>query len=141
LQAAQESSSSGLVRTSTQAPSAGSFSKVSASSGVKLLGRITTNPGVDVQIPVKNLRPKDMPRDINQDITVFDFDAVTSQTDFVLPVGYTARVVYSAGAQQREGSTKAWVRVYDGFRETIRFAVAPGNAVWVQIHAVREVAP
>ena len=139
VSAATESQWSGLVRTSTQVPSAGAFSKCAAASGVKLFGRTTTSPGADVQIPAKNLRPKDMPVDRNQDITVFDFDAVTSQTDFVLPVGYTARVVYSAGAQQREGSTKAWVRVYDGFRETIRFAVAPGNTVWVQIHAIREV--
>jgi hypothetical protein len=141
LQATFESTWSGLVRTATQAPSAGSFSKSSANSGIKLLSRTTTNPGVEVQIPAKNVRPKDMPRDINQDITVFDFDAVTSQTDFVLPVGYTARVVYSAGSQKREGPTKDWTRLYDGFRETIRFAVAPGNTVWVQLHAVREVAP
>jgi len=139
LQASYESTWSGLGRTATATPSAGSFSKCVASSGIKLLGRTTTNPGVDVQIPVKNLRPKDMPRDINQDITVFDFDAVTSQTDFVLPVGYTARVVYSAGAQKREGSTKDWTRLFDGFVETIRFGTAPGNAVWVQIHAVKEV--
>ena len=139
LQASYESTWSGLGRTATATPSAGSFSKCVASSGIKLLGRTTTNPGVDVQIPAKNLRPKDMPRDTNQDIVVFDFDAVTSQTDFVLPVGYTARVVYSAGAQKREGSTKDWTRLFDGFVETIRFGTAPGNAVWVQIHAVKEV--
>ena len=140
LQASYESTWSGLVRTSTQAPSAGSFSKVFANSGIKLLGRTTTNPGVDVQLPAKNLRTKEMPPDTNQDLVVFDFDAVTSQTDFALPVGYTARVVYSAGAQKREGSTKDWTRLFDGFVETIRFGTAPGNAVWVQIHAVKEVA-
>ncbi len=139
LQATYESSFSGLVRTATQTPSAGSFSKVAEGSGVKLLGRTTTNPGVDVQMPAKNLRSKDMPKDTNQDITVFDFDAVTSQTDFVLPVGYTARVVYSAGAQKRIGSTKDYTVLFDGFRETVRFGTAPGNGVWVQIHAVKEV--
>jgi hypothetical protein len=137
VQAANESVWSGLVRASTQVPSAGSFSRVAVGSGIKLLGRSVTNPGVDVQIPAKNLRPKDMPRDTNQDIVVFDFDSVTSQTDFVLPVGYTARVVYSAGVQRREGAT--WSRLYDGFKESVRFAVAPDNGTWVQVHAVKEV--
>lgn len=140
-QETMESTWSGLVRASTQAPSAGLFSRNAEASGVQLLGRISTNPGVDVRMPAKNLRPKDMPGDTNQDITVFDFDAVTSQTDFVLPAGYTARVVYSAGAQKRLGSTKDYTVLFDGFRETTRFAVAPGNGVWVQIHAVKEITP
>ena len=204
LQTTHESSWSGLVRTSTQAPSAGSFSKANAASGVKLLGRTTTNPGVDVQMPAKNLRPKDMPRDINQDIVVFDylggFTATTtngstsltsvasslvpattnligcaisgtgipastvitgvsgttiymskaatangssiqiSTTDFNLPVGYTARAVLTAGTLKREGSTADFNRLHDGFRETIRYAVAPGYNAWVQIQAVKEVA-
>lgn len=204
LQATHEASWSGLVRTSTQTPSAGSFSVVAEGSGVQLLSRTTTNPGVDVQMPAKNLRPKDMPKDTNQDIVVLDylggFTATTtngstsltsvagslvpastnligcaisgtgipastvitavsgttifiskaatadgsniqiSTTDFNLPVGYTARAVLTAGTLRREGSTADFTRRYDGFRETIRYAVAPGFNAWVQIQAVKEVA-
>jgi hypothetical protein len=142
LQATHESTWSGLVRASTQTPSAGSFAKTAAGAGNKLLSRTTVSPGVDVQMPSRVLRRELRRRReaASQDLVAFDFDAVTSQTDFVLPVGYVARVVYSAGAQKRIGSTKDYVLVSDGFRETVRFAVAPGNTVWVQIHAVREVA-
>lgn len=203
LQATHEASWSGLVRTSTQTPSAGSFSKTAETSGVQLLGRTTTNPGVDVRMPAKNLRLKDMPVDRNQDIVVFDylggFTATTtngstsltsvagslvpastnligcaisgtgipastvitavsgttifiskaatangsniqiSTTDFNLPVGYTARAVLTAGTLRREGSTADFTRLHDGFRETIRYAVAPGFNAWVQIQAVKEV--
>ncbi len=60
------------------------------------------------------------------------------QADFTLPVGYTARAVYAAGSQKREGATKDYTRLHDGFRETLRFGTSPGAASWVQIHAVPE---
>lgn len=58
-------------------------------------------------------------------------------TDFVLPPGYEAEIVMVAGAVKREGATQDFTRLFDGFRETIRFAVAPGNTAWVQIQAMR----
>jgi hypothetical protein len=57
--------------------------------------------------------------------------------DFRLPVGMEAKAVLSAGALRREGSTADFTRLYDGFVETIRFAVAPGATAWVQIQATR----
>lgn len=57
--------------------------------------------------------------------------------DFNLPVAFEARAVLSAGALRREGSTADFTRLYDGFLETIRFAVAPGATAWVQIQATR----
>ncbi len=57
--------------------------------------------------------------------------------DFELPVGMEAKTVMSAGALRREGSTQDYTRLYDGFIETIRFAVAPGATAWVQIQAQR----
>lgn len=57
--------------------------------------------------------------------------------DFNLPVAFEARAVLSAGALRREGSTADFVRLHDGFLETIRFAVAPGTTAWVQIQATR----
>lgn len=60
-----------------------------------------------------------------------------SFTDFILPVGYEAKVVLSSGLSRVEGSTKDFTRRFDGFKETIRFAAAPGNQAAVQIQAVR----
>jgi hypothetical protein len=57
--------------------------------------------------------------------------------DFILPVGLEAKAVLSAGALKQEGSTKDYTRLFDGFRETIRFAVAPGVTAWVQVQATR----
>lgn len=57
--------------------------------------------------------------------------------DFRLPVGMEARTVFSAGVQQREGSTAAFTRLYDGFVETIRFAVAPGSTALITMQATR----
>jgi hypothetical protein len=207
LQATHESTWSGLVRTGTQTPSAGSFAKAAATSGIKLLSRTTTNPGVDVQIPARNLKAelarKREVLNANQDVVVFDyfggFTATTtngstaltsvaaslypsttnligcaisgtgipastvitgisgttiymskaatangstiqiSTTDFNLPVGYTARAVMTAGTLKREGSTADYTKLFDGFKETIRYAVAHGHNAWVQIQAVKEV--
>jgi hypothetical protein len=143
LQPSNESSFTGLIRTANVTPSAGSFSKVNTRNGIKLQARTTTNPGVDVTIPAYGLREELVRRSeaaakASKTLTVFDFDAVAAQTDFVLPVGWTATEVISAGASQREGATKQFVRLFDGFRETIRFAVAPGAAAWIQINARKE---
>ena len=61
------------------------------------------------------------------------------QTDFVLPMGYTAFEVQLAGLRVREGATKSWVRVFDGFVETVRFNVAQGAGAWVQVFATKEI--
>jgi hypothetical protein len=60
--------------------------------------------------------------------------------DFILPVGYEAKTVLSAGVTRVEGSTKDFTRLYDGFKETIRFGTAPGYNVAVQIQATRSAA-
>lgn len=140
VQGAQSSEWSGLVRVGSIVPRVGTFTRGEANAGVTLLARSTTLPGVDVTIPAQNLRAELVNRAEAaarraQLAQVFDFDATTGQTDFTLPVGYEAVDVRSAGAIRREGSTRDWVRVFDGFRETVRFAVAPGNGVWVQITA------
>jgi hypothetical protein len=56
VSASNESSWTGLNRTSAAAPSAGSFTKAAHRAGIKLLARSTTNPGVDVSIPSYGLR-------------------------------------------------------------------------------------
>ena len=60
-----------------------------------------------------------------------------SLTDFPLPVGYEAKSVITAGAIKVEGSTKDFTRLFDGFKETIRFGTAPGYTAAVQIQAIR----
>ena len=62
-----------------------------------------------------------------------------SFVDFNLPLGYEAREVLTAGLAKIEGSTKDFTRLFDGFKETIRFGTAPGFNVAVQIQATRSV--
>ena len=143
VSAVNESEWSGLVRTSVTPSPAGSYTKATATSGVQLLARNTTNPGVDITMPAYGLREELVKRAeaaarLSQTIVPFEFDATAGQTDFVLPVGYTAHEVISAGANKREGTTKDWVRLFDGFKETIRFAVSPGAATWIRINAKKE---
>ncbi len=58
--------------------------------------------------------------------------------DFILPAGMEAKTVFNAGVQTREGTTGAtFSRLYDGFIETIRFAVVPGATALVTIQAQR----
>lgn len=63
-----------------------------------------------------------------------------SFTDFILPVGYEAKAVMSSGALKQEGATKDYTRLFDGFKETLRFGAAPGYTAWVQVQAVRSAA-
>jgi hypothetical protein len=206
VSAANESAWTGLVCTSTSPVSAGSFTKASHRSGVKLLARSTTNPGVDVTIPAYGLREELFNRaerasKLARLEQVFDYvggftatttlnsTALTSVTNltypstvnlrgipisgtgipagtvitdisgttiyisapatasgsgvainltqFPLPVGYEVIQVLNGGTVQREGSTSAFTRQYDGFRESEVFAVAPGNTAWVQLKARR----
>ena len=195
-----ESTWTGLVRTSVTPVSAGTYSKVSATSGVKLQARITTNPGVDVTIPpialkqelIDNFPIVDGPFTFDYVAgftgnTTINSTALTSVaslnypsqttiigaqvtgsgiptgttiigisgttiyisnpatatatnvqikfTDFVLPIGYSALTVRVNGTAQSEGATKAYTRLFDGFRETIRFAVAPAYDAWVQLES------
>jgi hypothetical protein len=60
-----------------------------------------------------------------------------SQTDFALPAGFAAIAASLNGAPQREGSTKQYVRYFDGFIEYIRLNAAPGASAWVQVVAER----
>ena len=60
-----------------------------------------------------------------------------SFVDFNLPLGYEAREVLTAGLAKIEGATKDFTRLFDGFKETIRFGTAPGYNAAVQIQATR----
>ena len=78
VSATNESEWSSLVRTSVKAVPAGSFSKVAATSGVKLEARTTTNPGVDITIPAYGLREELVKRAesaarMSRNLTTFDY--------------------------------------------------------------------
>ncbi len=139
-----ESYWSGLVRVDSQPVTTnGSFTKVSANSGIRLISRSTTDSGVDVKIPAYNIKTRleqDRSDSIKQTV-VFDYDPTdNSQVAFVLPIGFTAIAVYKAGIELREtiSTTKDWSRSFDGFRETITLTTAPASTEWIQIHATKE---
>lgn len=207
ISATNESEWSGLVRTSVTAVPAGSYSKAAAASGVQLLARTTTSPGVDITIPAYGLREELVKRaeaaaKLNAQLVTFDYvggftattvtgnTAITSVAgltyptsyigarvsgsgipanttivavsgttiylsaaatasasnvqvsfvDYALPVGYEAKEVSLAGVAQREGSTSAFTRLFDGFKETIRFGTAPAYNALIQIQAARSAA-
>jgi hypothetical protein len=129
----------GLVRTAVATPSAGSFTRLVAGAGAQLLARGAA--GVDVALPAQALRSeltrlKASPSASAEE--VFDYTAAAAQTAFALPLGYSAVRVASAGLARREGAAADWQRSFDGWVETISFAVAPGAGTWVQITARRQ---
>ena len=113
VSATNESEWSGLVRTSVTAAPAGSYSKITATSGVQLQARTTTNPGVDITIPAANLR-EELIKDGEQNkalqpTTAFDFvggftattvnasTAITSVSGLVVPYSAVGCVVSGSG--------------------------------------------
>ncbi len=205
--ATNESEWSGLVRTSVTPVPSGSYTKAVATSGVQLLARSTTNPGVDITIPAYGLREELVKRAesaarLNAQLSTYDYvggftantttgsTAITnvaglsypassigarvsgagipanativaisgttaylsaaatatatgaqiSFVDFILPVGMEAKAVALAGAVQREGATAQFTRLFDGFKEAIRFGTAPAYTANIQIQATRSAA-
>jgi len=127
-----------LLRIDSEATTVGAVTSVAAQGGTVVLGGTSAK----VYQPAFQLRDEIQRKDVarkalGKEPVFFDYDAVTSQTAFVLPKGYTTKAVYSAGTLKRLGSTKDYVVSNDGFQETVTFAVAPGNTVWVSIMAVR----
>ena len=104
-----ESEWSGLVRTSVKAVPAGSFSKVTATSGVKLEARTTTNPGVDITIPAYGLREELVKRSesaarLARNLTTFDYvggftASTTSGSTSITSVAGLSYPVSHIGAQ------------------------------------------
>jgi hypothetical protein len=65
--------------------------------------------------------------------------SAVSFNDFILPVGMEARDVF-AGAQgsatlKKEGTTADYQRLFDGFRERVRFTTGPGATAHVRVNA------
>lgn len=128
-----------LVRIESAATSVGSISALSAGQGAHITAGASGGRIYQPALLLRDeLRRKDEARRALGRMPVFvDFDAVAGQTAFSLPKGYTARAVYSGGTLKRFGTTKDYTVSSDGFAETVNFAVAPGNTVWVSIMAIR----
>jgi len=193
----------GLLRLDSKVPSQGTYLTEDSKSAMLLEARASTNPGVDVSQPYKNLiayLPKINTPDIfikildyvggftatttntgtsitsiagfsippetthyeavitgtgiasgtqlynivsttgylSKPATASNSNVQISFTDFILPVGYKTFDVMVNGVSKQEGATKDYTRLYDGFRETIRFNTAPGYTAWVQVKVTQD---
>lgn len=127
-----------LLRVESEATAVGAITSIAANQGAIVTGGTSARFYQPAMLLRDELRRKEEARKaFGKVVLFFDFDAITSQTAFVLPKGYTAKAVYSAESLKREGATKTYTRSNDGFAESINFAVAPGNTVWVSIMCVR----
>lgn len=128
-----------LVRIESAVSTVGAITSLSANQGAHITGGASAGRYYQPAMLLRDeLRRKEEARKALGKVPVFfEFDAVTSQTAFVLPKGYTTKAVYSAGSLKRVGATKDYTLSFDGFAETVNFGVAPGNTTWVSIMAVR----
>ena len=104
-------------------------------SQVNMIGAVITGTGIPASTTIVDIVGTTIYMD--KAATAAASGVQISLTDFALPVGYETRLVLSAGAYKQEGSTKDWQRLYDGFKETIRFNTAPGYNVFIQLQAVK----
>lgn len=127
-----------LTRIESEATTTGALTSLSASGGFILTGGSSGKVYMPALLLREELRRKaEARRALGKVPVFFDQDAVTGQTAFAVPKGYTVKAVYSASALKRSGSTKDYTVSNDGFAEAVNFAVAPGNGVWVSLMCVR----
>lgn len=127
----------GLQRIESAMASVGAVTAISAGQGACVTGGAS---GARYQQPAialrDELRRKNVRTAGTREAMSFDFDSTAGMTDFTLPPGWSVKDVFVAGARKRLGATKDYVVIFDGYRDTARFAVSPG-AAWVQVVAAR----
>jgi hypothetical protein len=130
----------GLLRVDSEATSVGALVSLASDHGALLQGGATSARLTQPSMALRDeLRRRDEARLAQARLPTFrDVDAVTSQTAFVLPAGYTVRAVHQAGTLKRAGSGKDYTVAFDGYLETVNFTVAPGNGVWVSMMLARQ---
>jgi hypothetical protein len=144
--AANESAFVGLVRVSSAPVSAGSISKIASKSGIKLIARSTTNPGVDVTVPAQNLMAELLRRGeeaarLARLQEMFDWtggftgnfssgtNTILSASGLSLPAGATAK-----GAQVSHANLPAGTTITDIVGTTVYLSAnATGTVVGAQI--------
>ena len=90
-------------------------------------------PAINLREELADLR--NQPRYVQE---VFWFSGDASETDFALERGWKPKLVYDAGALQKEGSGDDYTVSYDGFIYTVVFGTAPGSGNDVGIISERE---
>jgi hypothetical protein len=131
----------------SSATSVGAVTALSAALGAHITGG--QNAARYVQ-PAMQLRDELRRRDElrwarTKEIITVDLDFTPGQISYTLPYGFTATNLWAVGAPKREGSTKDYTRSFDGYRETITFAVAPlasggSGTAWVRLDMSRSAA-
>lgn len=112
--ASNESYWTGLVRNAVTAVPAGSYTRVAAGSGLELVARSTTNPGVDVTIPAYGLREELVRRSeaaarLTKELAIYDYvggftanttngsTAITSASTITYPGSYIGARISGTG--------------------------------------------
>jgi hypothetical protein len=130
----------GLQRVESSATTVGAVTALAAVQGAHITGGATggryAQPALTMRDELR--RREEARRAMALEFVPFDFDSIAAQTVFTLPVGYSAKGVFVAGAKKRVGATKDYTVSFDGYRETVNFGAPPG-ATWVQITANRRI--
>lgn len=129
----------GLVRFDSEATTVGSITALSGSQGAILQGGAAGGRFYQPALLLRDElnRSVEAARVLGSVPVFFDVDASSGQTAFAAPRGYTVKAVYLAGVLKRAGATKDYTVAYDGYVETVNFAVAPGASAWVSVMCVR----
>ncbi len=91
---------------------------------------------VDITKPALNLR-KELDEakaaKLSQFAPQVTFTANGTETNFTLGLGLRPYMVFSAGLLRVEGAAEEYTVTYDGFRHTVKFAVAPADGTIVAV--------
>ena len=115
-----------------------SLTSVVLSTGTPVVGMIISGTGIPSGTTITAISGTTYTLSLSATVTAATLTIYQPQTDFPLPMGYTAYMVELSGVRAHEGATKIWTRIFDGFIETVRFNVAQGANTWVQIFATKE---
>lgn len=124
-----------LVRVESEATTVGAINSIRAYDGQLVQSGASA---AKIYIPAKSLREElnrraEQAAAFGRPLVPQEFDATASQTDFVLPLGFTPKFVYVAGALKRMGATKDFTLVDDGFRVTVKFNAGQSLNAWVSV--------
>jgi len=114
-----------------------SVAGLSYPSTVNLVGATVTGTGIPASTVIQAINGTTIY--LSKAATAAGTTVQISLTDFPLPTGYETKAAMVTGTLKQEGSTKDFTRLFDGFKETVRFAVAPGYTAWVQVQAMKTI--
>lgn len=128
--------------TATTTTGSANLTNVAVTTGTPYVGMGVTGTGIPANAVIIAINGTTYTLSVNA--TANGTAVAMGQSTFVVPKGYSLNsphaAVAVAGTRQRNGATKQYVVEYDGFVETAKFGVSPGNAAWVQLQAIRSVA-